>query len=100
MSPGRGLTLFSASSELHEIISEGLSIVFSHTIRRKRIIMYHIAQIPNLSKVKAALKKACFLPAELEQLLQPVLKLERHLLCWLSILENTWHVYILHVKQS
>lgn len=44
--------LFSASAELHEAISEELTIVFSQPRRRMSIIMYRIAQIPNLSKVE------------------------------------------------
>lgn len=35
--------LFSANTELHEIISEDLSIVFLQPVGRMSIILYHIA---------------------------------------------------------
>lgn len=42
MSPGSGLMLFIANTELHEVISEYLSIVFLQPVGRMSIIMYHI----------------------------------------------------------
>lgn len=50
--------------------------------------------------METAWKKSCFLLNELEQLLQPYLKLRKYLLCWLCIYESTWHVCTLYVKQS
>lgn len=47
-----GLMLLGASAELHEAISEELTIVFSQPIRRMSIVMHSIAQIPRLSKVE------------------------------------------------
>lgn len=44
--------LLGASAELHEAISEELTIVFSQPIRRMSIVMHSIAQIPRLSKVE------------------------------------------------
>jgi len=44
--------LLGARAELHEAVSEELTVAFSQPIRRMSIIMHLIARIPNLSKVE------------------------------------------------